>query len=113
MSVRSRRARARTTGGSGSTAAGCATPSTTTTRTGSCRTAAAGGRTTRPAAPGRGTAPPPRRKLCARVKELELWKNRNMLQCGSSGRAPHLTGIYHLTMTNQINKTVFCVWLVT
>lgn len=53
------------------------------------------------------------RKLCARVKELELWKKRNMLQCGSSGRAHHLTGIYHLTMTNQINKTVFCVWSVT
>uniref|UniRef100_A0A8C4UQ24 Synaptic plasticity regulator PANTS n=1 Tax=Falco tinnunculus TaxID=100819 RepID=A0A8C4UQ24_FALTI len=46
------------------------------------------------------------RKLCARVKELELWKNRNTLQCGSSGRAHHLTGIFHLTKTNQIRETV-------
>lgn len=59
-SVRSLRGRARTTGGSGSTAAGCGTPSTTTTRTESCPTAAAGGTTTPLAAPGRRTAPPPR-----------------------------------------------------
>ncbi|PKK25842.1 hypothetical protein A306_00005276, partial [Columba livia] len=78
----------------------------TTTRTGSCRPAAAGERTTRPVAPGRGAAPPPRRKLCARVKELVLWRNRNTLQCGSSGRAHHQTGTFHLTKTNQIRKTV-------
>lgn len=59
--ARSHRGRARTTGGSGSTAAGCGTPSTTTTRTESCRPATAGGRTTRPAVPGRRAAPPPRR----------------------------------------------------
>lgn len=59
-SVRSLRGRARTTGGSGSTAAGCGTPSTTTTRTESCPTAAAGGTTTSLAAPGRRTAPSPR-----------------------------------------------------
>lgn len=60
-SSRSRRGRARITGGSGGTAAGCATPSTTTTRTGSCRPAPAGGTITPPAAPGRAPAPPPRR----------------------------------------------------
>ncbi|XP_064889154.1 synaptic plasticity regulator PANTS isoform X1 [Columba livia] len=46
------------------------------------------------------------RKLCARVKELALWRNRNTLQCGSSGRAHHQTGTFHLTKTNQIRKTV-------
>lgn len=61
LSARSRRGRAKTTGGSGSTVAGCGTPFTTTTRTGRCRPATGGGTTTRPAALGRGAAPPPRR----------------------------------------------------